>query len=69
MSLFDRQQKDSDLDDEIRSHLSMAARDRIQDGQSVQNARDAALKDFGNVGLVKEATREMWSGASLEAFW
>lgn len=69
MSLFDRQQKDSELDDEIRSHLSMAARDRIQNGQSVRDARDAAVKDFGNIGLVKEATREIWSGASLEAFW
>jgi predicted permease len=69
MSLFGRQDRDSDLDDEIRSHLNMAARDRIQNGQSVRDARDAVIKDFGNVGLVKEATREMWSGASLEAFW
>jgi len=69
MSLFDRQQKDSELDDEIQSHLNMAAKDRIQNGQTVRDARNSALKDFGNVALVKEATREVWSGASLEAFW
>lgn len=69
MSLFDRQQKDSDLDDEIRSHLNMAARDRIQDGQEPRDARNSALKEFGNVAIVKEVTREMWSGASLEVFW
>src|SRR5437764_7275145 len=68
MSLFDRREKDSDLNDEIRSHLSMAAKDRIQNGQSVLDARNSALRDFGNVALVKEATREMWSGASLETF-
>src|SRR5437763_2929226 len=68
MSLFDRREKDSDLNDEIRSHLTMAAKDRIQNGQSVLDARNSALSDFGNVALVKEATREMWSGASLETF-
>src|SRR5215475_2102352 len=68
MSLFDRPEKDSDLDDEIRFHLNMAAKDRIQNGQSVPDARNSALKEFGNVMQVKEATRGMWSGASLEAF-
>jgi len=68
MSLFDRPQKDSDLDDEIRFHLNMAAKDRIQHGQNVPDARNSALKEFGNVMQVKEATRGMWSGASLEAF-
>ena len=68
MSLFDKPQKDSDLDDEIRFHLNMTAKERIQNGQSVGDARNSALKDFGNVVLVKEATRSMWSGAALEDF-
>jgi predicted permease len=68
MSLFDREQRDSDLDDEISSHLNLAAKDRIQNGQSLRDAQNSALKDFGNVGLVKETTREVWSGASLETF-
>jgi len=68
MSLFDKPQKDSDLDDEIRFHLNMSAKDRIQNGQSVRDAQNSALKDFGNVVLVKEATRSMWSGAALEDF-
>src|SRR5438094_890332 len=69
MSLFNRQEKDSDLNDEIQSHLNMAIKDRTQNGQTVRDARNSALKDFGNVLLVKQATREMWSGASLEDFW
>lgn len=60
--------KDSDLDDEIRSHLEMSARERVAHGEDPQRARNAAVREFGNVGLVKEVTREMWSGASLEAF-
>ena len=43
MSLFDRPEKDSDLDDEIRFHLNMAAKDRIQNGQTVPDARNSAL--------------------------
>ena len=66
---FDKPQKDSDLDDEIRFHLNMAAKDRIQNGQSIRDARNSALKDFGNVAMVKEATRSMWSGAAFEDFW
>jgi predicted permease len=55
-----RRKRDEDLDDEIASHLRMAARD-------VGEA--AARREFGNVGLVKEVTREMWGFASRDAFW
>ncbi len=50
--------RDQDLDDEISSHLRMAASDR---------GEEAARSEFGNVGLVKEVTREMWGFASWEA--
>ena len=60
--------KNDDLDAEIQSHLRMAAQDKLAAGQSPRDARDAALREFGNVGLVKEVTRGMWSWASLESF-
>ena len=66
--MFTHDDKDADLDDEIRSHLDMAARDRMRDGQSMSEAQNAVQREFGNVGLVKEMTREMWPGASLETF-
>ncbi|MGH9837159.1 MAG: ADOP family duplicated permease [Blastocatellia bacterium] len=58
--------KDEELDAEIRSHLDEAIRDRIERGESPEHARANALREFGNVGLVKEVTREMWGWASLE---
>src|SRR5579859_1343200 len=64
--MFHRDNKDAELEEEIRSHMEMAARDRIRSGQSAPDARTAVVREFGNVGLVKEVTREMWSGASLE---
>ncbi len=60
------QRKDEELDAEIRSHLDEAIRDRIERGETPERARANALREFGNVGLVKEVTREMWGWASLE---
>ena len=57
------QRKDEELDAEIRSHLDEAIRDRIARGETPDEARANALREFGNVGLVKEVTREMWSWA------
>jgi predicted permease len=61
-----RQQREADLDAEIRSHLDEAIRDRIERGEAPDEARANALREFGNVGLVKEVTREMWGWAALE---
>jgi predicted permease len=65
---FWRQRKDEDLDVEIRSHLDQAIRERIERGEAPDEARAKALREFGNVGLVKETTREMWGWAWLEQF-
>jgi hypothetical protein len=48
MKLFSRkQQREAELDAEIRSHLDEAIHDRIAHGE----ARAHALREFGNVGL------------------
>ncbi len=61
-----RQQREEELDAEIRSHLDEAIRDRIARGEAPDEARRNALREFGNVGLVKEVTRAMWGWAALE---
>jgi putative ABC transport system permease protein len=63
---FWRQRKDEELNAEIRSHLDEAIRDRIARGESAEQAATNARREFGNVVLVKEVTREMWGWASLE---
>src|SRR5690242_3358368 len=60
--------RDEELDEEIRSHLEMAIQDRMQRGESAEAARRAALREFGNVGLIKEVTRDMWNWRRLEGF-
>src|SRR4029453_5316562 len=60
-----RKHKDAELDTEIQTHLELAIQERIERGESPETARVEVLRQFGNVALVKEVTREMWSGAAL----
>lgn len=69
MGLIDwilRRRQDEDLQAELRAHLSMATRDRIDAGADERSARLAALKEFGNMTLTRDATRRSWGGAWRE---
>ena len=65
---FYRREMDAELDEEIRSHLSMAQRDRVDRGESESDASINARREFGNVLLVKETTRDMWGWTAVENF-
>lgn len=58
---------ESELEEELRSHLAIEVRQRIERGDSPEIARQAALQEFGNVGLVAEVTRDMWGFRWLDA--
>jgi predicted permease len=64
--LLGRRQKEAEIDEEIQSHLRMAIQDRIERGDSPQQARTSALRELGNAGLVKEDTRAVWVWTALE---
>jgi putative ABC transport system permease protein len=69
MKLFRwRQRREEELDAEIQSHLDEAVRERMERGEPAEQACLNARREFGNVGLVKEVTREMWGWAWLERF-
>lgn len=55
-----------DLQDEIDDHLRMAIADRVERGETEEAARRAALREFGNVALVQDVTREAWGWTRLE---
>jgi putative ABC transport system permease protein len=63
---FRRARSEQDLQAELQSHLELDVRQRMERGESTVSARNAALRDFGNVGLVAEVTRDMWGLAWLE---
>jgi len=58
-----------ELDEEIRAHIEMSAHERQERGESADEARAAARREFGNVGLVKETTRDTWSDVWIERLW
>jgi len=49
-----------DLDDEIRGHLAISIKERIERGEDPESARLAALKEFGNVTLTRDSMRHVW---------
>ncbi len=69
LPLWRRQHREEELEEEIQSHLQMAIRDRMERGESAEDAALAARREFGNVGLIKETTRGMWGFGALETLW
>jgi putative ABC transport system permease protein len=63
---FWRRRKDEDLNEELESHLRMAAQDRRDQGETPEQAGTSARREMGNSGLITEVTREMWGWTWLE---
>ena len=61
--------RDRELDEEIQAHLAMASRDRIERGETAESAERSARREFGNVALTQETTREMWGWRWLDRLW
>ena len=58
---------DDEFDEEIRSHLALSIKERIDAGEDPTSARYAALKDFGNPTLTRDSMRSAWRPRWLEA--
>ena len=61
-----RRRKEDDLREELQFHLAEEADERLADGMSDDEARWAARRDLGNVTLLQENTRTLWSWILLE---
>src|SRR5215211_4019538 len=63
-----RRDRAAELDAEIAFHLSEEADAQHAGGLAGRAAHDAARRDFGNVGLVREDAREAWGCGPIERF-
>jgi predicted permease len=63
---WQRDRKRQDLEQELQSHLQLAASDRIGRGESAERAQQAARREFGNVALVEQVTRDQWGWRWLD---
>jgi predicted permease len=64
--LIKRRMREQDLNDEIQAHFRMAIGDAVDRGETFNDAVQSAQRQFGNVSLIKEVTREMWGWTSME---
>jgi predicted permease len=58
---------DDDISEELRAHLSMAIRDRVERGEGLREAEAAARREFGNLTRLKEETRSVWIAPWFES--
>ena len=65
-SLFRWRRQETELDEELRFHLAEEMEERIAAGMPPEEARAAARRDFGNVPLIRELTRETWGWGPAE---
>src|SRR6266487_1528250 len=61
-----RRRKEDELREELRFHLSNEADERQADGLTEDQAKWAASRDLGNVTLLQEDTRTLWTWTPLE---
>ena len=61
-----RRRKEDELREELQFHLEEEAGEREADGLSSDQAGWAARRDLGNVTLLRENTRTLWSWLLLE---
>ena len=61
-----RRRKEDELREELQFHLAEEAGERQADGLPEDQARWAARRDLGNVTLLQEDTRTLWSWILLE---
>ena len=64
--LFGKRKREKELEEEMRSHLEMAARERVERGVAEGEAASAVRREFGNLELVKETTRDAWGRGFLD---
>ena len=58
--------RDADVERELQSDLDLEEEEQRERGVSLEEARHAALRAFGNPTLISEQTRAVWSWNGLE---
>jgi putative ABC transport system permease protein len=66
MAFFRRRPSDVEIDEELRTHLKLAIEERIERGESPDEARRAALLEFGSLRATGEDVRRVWTWTAVE---
>ena len=66
--IFSHQHEFNNLSEEMTEHLQEKVEELMAGGMSHAEAENAARREFGNVLLLEERSREVWQWSTLEAF-
>jgi predicted permease len=64
-----RNRRNDELQEEIQAHLTLAEREEMESGRTKKEAQSAARREFGNVSIAEETTRDMWGARWLTDFF
>ena len=64
-----RSRRNQELQEEIQAHLTLAEREEMESGRPKHEARAASRREFGNVSVAEETTRDMWGARWLSDFF
>src|SRR5687768_7528960 len=64
--LFQKEQLDQEMDEELRAHIQLQTQENIDSGMSASQARAAAFKDFGSVESIKETCRAQRAASGID---
>jgi predicted permease len=67
--LFTRRRRYDELSETIREHLEEKIADLMDDGMTREEAKRSARREFGNVTLIEERSREVWQWPTLKSIW
>ena len=67
--LFRKKKRDAEMAEEIRQHLDGLTERNMAAGMPPEEARHAALREFGGVEQIKESAREQRVWLSVDHFW
>lgn len=65
---WNRKAREASLEEELRSHMELAAQDALIDGATPEEARAAARRDLGSKLRAQEDARNVWGFHRLEQF-
>jgi putative ABC transport system permease protein len=66
-SLFSRHRRYTDLSVSIHEHLEEKIDELMEEGMSREEATQAAKREFGNVALLEQRSREVWQWTTVES--
>ena len=67
--LFVRRRRYDDLSVSIQEHLEEKIEELVEDGTPREEAVRIARREFGNVALIEERSKETWQWPTLESAW